>query len=80
MKSTVEQLSDNEREALAHLYELPGYKAFLKLCRLEIEGLGKDALGSQSHEDTRFYSGQSVMANKLPKIIRELYKEINKQN
>lgn len=80
MKSTVEQLSDNEREALAHLYELPGYKAFVKLCRMEIVGLGADALNSQDHELTRYYSGQATMASKLPKIIRELHKELNKQN
>ncbi len=79
MKSTLDKLSDNEKEALAHLYELPGFKALVKVCRLEIEGLAYDALVSPNLETTKYLNGQAVMAEKLPKIVRELYKEINKE-
>ena len=80
MKSTLDRLSDNEKEALAHLYELPGFKALVKVCKLEIEGLALDALTSANHETTKFLNGQAVMAEKLPKIVRELYREINKES
>lgn len=81
MKSTVEQLSPAERAALVHFYDTEAYKALKKLCQLEIDGLGKDALGSPDHEQTRYYSGQASMAAKLPKVIRQLYQEAeeNKQ-
>ena len=75
MKSTVEQLSPAERKALALWYDTESYKAHKKLCKLEIEGLGKDALGSQSHDETRFYSGQASMAAKLPKIVKNIYED-----
>ena len=75
MKSTLEQLSANERKALALWYDSDAYKAFKKICRLEIQGLGKDALGSPSHDQTRFYGGQAAMAAKLPKIVKSLYDE-----
>lgn len=73
--STLEQLSPAYRKALATLYETDAYKAIKQLCELEINGLGKDALGSQSHDMTRFYAGQAYMAAKLPRSIKQLHKE-----
>lgn len=74
MKSSVDRLSVSEREALANFYDTDAYKALKKLCQFEIEGLGKDALGSQTHEQTRYYSGQASMAVKIPKIIKAMGK------
>lgn len=75
MKSTLDSLTPNDKEALAHLYELPGYKALVKLCNLEIKGLAADCLASQNMEMVKYLSGQATMAAKLPKLIRQLYKE-----
>ncbi len=78
MKSTIEQLSASERKALAHFYNTAAYKALKHLCELGIIGLGKDALGSQSHDDTRWYGGQANMAAKIPKAVRSIYEESEK--
>lgn len=75
MKSTVEQLTKVERQALVHFYETVPFEALKHLCQLEIDGLAKDALDSQSQEQTRYYAGQAAMATKLIKIIRQLYKD-----
>ena len=78
MKSTIEQLSAAELKALVLWYNTASFNAYKRLCQLEIDGLGKDALGSPNHDQTRFYSGQASMAAKLPKMIKGLYEE-NKQ-
>jgi len=78
MKRTVDLLTANEKEALAHLYELPGFKALSKLCQLEINALAKDALLSPDHETTKFLNGQATAYMNLPKLVRNLYKELNK--
>lgn len=78
MKSTLEKLSYKEQELLALFYDTETYKALKHLCQLEIDGLGKDALASIGHEWTRYYSGQAEMAAKIPKIIRELYRDKDK--
>lgn len=75
MKSTVDLLTKKEKEALALWYETPSFMALKKLCELEIEGLGKDALGSPSHEATKYYAGQADMAAKLIKVVGGIYKE-----
>jgi hypothetical protein len=75
MKSTVDQLTNKERELLALFYDTETYKALKQLCKYEIDGLGQDALASPDHNMTRWYSGQATMATKLPKLIRELFKE-----
>lgn len=58
---------------------MPSYKVLKKLCQLEIDGLAKDALVSQNQEQTRELNGQAMMASKLPKLIRGLYMDINKE-
>ena len=75
MKSTVEQLTSAERKALVLFYDTPAYNALKHLCQLEIDGLGKDALASQDHNQTRWLGGEANMAAKIPKIVRQLYKE-----
>jgi homoaconitase/3-isopropylmalate dehydratase large subunit len=76
MKRTVDLLTANEKEALAHLYELPGYKALIKLCQLEINAIAKDALLSPDHETTRYLHGQAFAYENLPRLVRNLYKDL----
>ena len=77
MKSSLDRLTPKQKEDLALFYDSDAYNALQALCRYEIEGLGKDALDSPDHDQTRFYSGQANMAAKIPKIIRELYKSLD---
>lgn len=72
MKSTIEQLTPKDRVALAHWYGTESFNALKKLLQFEIDGLGKDALASLDHEQTRFLSGQASMAVKIPKIVKQL--------
>jgi len=78
VKSSIDRLLAGEKESLALLYDTNGYKVLQKLCKLEIDGLGKDALGAPDMEQVKFCSGQAYMAKKIPNLIRELYKEVNK--
>jgi len=75
MKSTVELLTDKQRGALARLYGTDAHDALKALCKLEITGLGKDALDSPDHNMTRWYAGQAAMAAKIPRVIKMLNKE-----
>lgn len=68
-------MTAKEKELLINFYGTPTFDAIKKLYKLEIDGLGKDALASPDHETTRFYAGQATMATKIPKLIRHLYKE-----
>lgn len=78
MKSTIDQLTPKDRIALAHWYGTESYNALKKLLRLEIEGLGKDALGSPNHEQTKYFAGEAAMAAKIPKIVKQLSIETDK--
>ncbi|CAB4176478.1 hypothetical protein UFOVP1522_49 [uncultured Caudovirales phage] len=78
MKSTLDRLAPKQKTALVNFYGTDAYEALKQLCKYEVEGLGKDALGSTSHEQTKLYSGQAMMAVKLPKIIKQLYEESKK--
>lgn len=80
MKSTLDQLTDSEREALAHFYELPGYKALVKLHNLELVGLGKDALASPDFENVQYLRGRAHQSKVNVEIIREVYKAVNKES
>lgn len=80
MKSTVEQLSDNERQALALFFGTDAFSAFKKLCQLEINGLARDALASRKIDELGNSRGQAEMAKKLPLIIGEIYKRSNKKS
>ena len=78
MKSTVDQLGKSERQALARLYDTDGYKALVKLCELEIVGLGKDALASSHMDGVNFLKGRASLAKELPLLIREIYTSTEK--
>lgn len=80
MKSTIDQLSVKEKEALAEFYNTEAYKALEKFCKLDIAGLGRDALQSPSQEQTKYLQGKAHYAEYLPKLVHELYKQVNKES
>ena len=79
MKSTVDQLTTKERDTLAHFYDTEAYLVLKKLASLEIVSLGKDALTSLDHEQTRFLAGQATMAKNFIELIQLCYKASNKE-
>lgn len=78
MKSTVEALSGKERDALALFYGTDAFQAFRRLCQIEIEGLGKDALAATTMDAVNFLKGRASFAKELPKLLEEIYKENKK--
>lgn len=80
MKSTLDRLSAKEKEALALLYNTEGYEVLRKLCTLEVEEFAKDALIAPNMEVLNYYRGQADFAKNLPKAIRKVYKEVNKES
>lgn len=79
MKSIVEQLSGKERDALALFYGTDAFAAFKKICQLEINGLGKDALAANTMDQVNFFKGRASMAKELYKLIEATYKDEDKQ-
>ena len=79
MKSTLEQLSAKEREALAHFYTTDAHKAQEKLINLERLELAKDHVGKRDILDVCYLSGQSDGLKKLILTIRENYKTFDKK-
>jgi len=71
----MDQLSPIEKEALALFYETDAYKALDKFCKLDVVGLGRDALVAPSMEQVMYLKGKAYMAEHIPKLIRQLYKE-----
>jgi hypothetical protein len=80
MKSTLEQLTSKEKDALARLYETEGYKVLKKIHDLEIRGLGKDALDAPSMETLHFLRGRAQQSTITLKLIRDLFKKSNKES
>lgn len=79
MKSTVSELNQAERNALALFYDSEAHKALKKLARAEIVNLGVDALQSPNHEHTRYLSGRAMFAKDLMAMIKLIYDESNKK-
>lgn len=77
MKSTLEQLSAKEREALARLCDTDGYKVLKKIHELELIGLGKDALGASNMEEVNFLRGRAHQSKVTIELIRAEYKKSN---
>jgi hypothetical protein len=78
MKSTLEQLSKNEREAIARLYESDGYKALVKLKDADTVGLGADALIASSMEEVSYLKGRAHQWKVILNAIRDLHKQSQK--
>jgi len=79
MKSVLEALTINEREALALLYEKPDYKALVKLVSSERIELAKDAIEQRDISDVRYLAGQSDGLKKLLGTIQSNYRQVNKK-
>jgi hypothetical protein len=79
MKSPLEQLSANEREALALLYDKPDWKALTKLINIERIELAKDAIEQKDIADVRYLAGQSDGLKRLLGTIRNNFKAVNKE-
>lgn len=79
MKSTLEQLSSKEREALAHLYGTDAFKALRKLIDVERLELAKDHVGQTDILQVRYLSGQSDGLKKLVLTVRDVHKQSEKK-
>jgi hypothetical protein len=75
MKSTLEQLSKNERDALARFYETDGYKALKRLIEIERLEIAKDHVDVSDIMMIRYLSGQAQSLKKLINTLTENYKQ-----
>lgn len=75
MKSTLDQLSEKERKALALWYGTETHKAFEKLLRIDGLELAKDHVGVSDINLIRFLSGQAYALDALLKVLKENYKK-----
>ena len=79
MKSTLDQLSAADKEALALLYDTKGYEVLKKIHKLEQFGLGQDALAEREDlGQIRFLNGRLYQSKATLALIRESYKQANK--
>jgi len=79
MKSTLEQLSAKEREALAHLYGTDMHKALEKLVNAERLEIAKDHVDQTDILQVRYLSGQASSLKKLLLTLRENHKTFDKE-
>lgn len=79
MKSTISQLTPNDREALVHLYDTVDFKVLTKLINMERIELAKDAIEQRDMAEVRYLAGQADGLKKLLGTIRNNFKEVNKK-
>jgi len=79
VKSTLEELTKNERDALARLYETDSYKALVKLIQLERLEIAKDHLDQSDILMVRYLSGQASGLKKLILTLKDNHQKINTQ-
>lgn len=78
MKSTVEQLTTQERTALALFYDTPAYKAIKRLLELERLNIATKLLLLNPSIEGHFISkhqGRAEMAKDINLMIRDNYRE-----
>lgn len=75
MKSTVEQLTKSEREALALFHDSAADKALRKLVDLERLELAKDHVDQSDILMVRYLSGGANSLKKLVVTLNEIYKQ-----
>jgi hypothetical protein len=80
MKSTLDQLSSKDQEALARLYDTEGYRVLKKVHELELVGLGKDALDAPSMEAKSFLQGRAHQSKATLMLIKGVFKKLNKES
>lgn len=79
MKSTIVQLSANERETLALLYDKVDFTVLSKLIAIERIELAKDAIEQRDISEVRYLAGQSDGLKKLLGTIGNNFKDVNKK-
>lgn len=75
MKSTVEQLTAEERKALALFYDTEAYKALEKLIGFEKTQYAEQHVGQLEIGQIRYLTGMVGSLNKLLNLLQENYKE-----
>ncbi len=73
VKSTLEQLSGKERQALALFYETDAYKALINLIQAERLEIAKDHLDQSDILMIRYLSGQANGLKKLVLTLKDNY-------
>lgn len=76
-KSTIDQLTLNEKKALAHWYGTDTYKALEKLARAEVAALGEDALAATDIEHLRRLQGRAAWAVDFFRLLKLIYTQNN---
>ena len=75
MKSTVDQLTKSEREALANLHDTEAYKALVRIRDIEVLAFAAAALQAPNMETVNYLRGETVWANSLINTLEEIYKK-----
>ncbi len=78
MRSTLEQLSEKERKALANFYGTDAEKALRKLIDLERLNLAKDHVDQVDILQVRYLSGAAHSLKQLVFTLKTNYKDNNK--
>lgn len=76
MKSTIDQLSANEKMALAALYSMDGYGVLKKIHNIDQMGLGQDALSAPNMEHVKFLQGRMYQSKATIELIRNVYRAL----
>ena len=75
MKSTLDKLSVEERDALSRLYENPSWKSVVKLIELERLELAKDAFEKTDIMEIRYLKGQADGLKRFFKTVKDNYRK-----
>lgn len=79
-KNTIELLSDDEKQALAALYEHSGFKALKRFVELERLELAKDSINQLDILNVRYLAGQAQSLKTLIKVLEAINKEANRKD
>jgi hypothetical protein len=79
MKSTIDLLSQKDREALASFHGSDAFNALKKLHDATVIGLGKDALIAQTLEEVKFLNGRAYQSKVILSLIKEIHKLVDKE-
>lgn len=74
-KSTIDGLSESEKETLALFHDTPAHKAIEKFCALELKALGSDALQAPDMDTLRRVQGKSMWVLDFIKMLDDIYKQ-----
>jgi hypothetical protein len=80
VKSAIEQLSPNDREALALLYDKNDYQVLKKLIAVQKSKLAEAHVGQLEINQIRYLTGQVASLNWLIEVIKQNFNEVNKKS